>query len=97
MAVLGRGGVPGGVLVGVVGHAGVPGQVWEKGLRAVGEIVLERTDKVVSTVEVYMLLGVSFRIDKLVVEVVKLVLMEVGKVSLVLSLRGSKKFSTGML
>ena len=96
MAVLGRGGVPGGVLVGVVGHAGVPGQVWERGLRAVGEIVLERTDKVVSTVEVYMLLGVGVRIDKLV-EVVKLVLMEVGKVSLVLSLRGSKKFSTVML
>ena len=43
-----------------------------------------------------MLLGVA-RFDKLVVVVVKLVLVKVDKVSLVLSLRGSKKLSTGMM
>ena len=90
MTVIGRGDVP----VGVLGHGGVLGPVLEGDLGVVGGMVLERTDKV-SPVEVYMFLGVV-RVDKLVV-VFKLVLMEVGKVSLVLSLRGSKKFSTGMV
>ena len=80
MAVLRRGGVPGGVPVGVLGHGGVPGPVWEGDLGDVGEMVLERTARV-SPVEVYMGLGVV-RVDKLVV-VLKLLLIEVGKVSLV--------------
>ena len=79
VAVLRRGGVPGGVPVGVLGHGGVPGPVLEGDLGDVGEMVLERTDRV-SPVEVYMVLGVV-RVDKLVV--FKLLLIEVGKVSLV--------------
>ena len=77
MAVMGRGGVPGGVPVGVLGHGGVPGPVLEGDLGDVGKRVLERTD-ILSTVEVYFMLGVVVRFDKLVV------------VFTLLSLRGSK-------
>ena len=53
MTVIGRGDVP----VGVLGHGGVLGPVLEGDLGVVGGMVLERTDKVVSPVEVFMLLG----------------------------------------
>ena len=57
MAVLGGGGVPGGVPVGVPGHDKDPGPVYEGDLRVAGEMGLERRGKV-SLVEVYMLMGV---------------------------------------